>query len=152
MIQGVEFHLADATREFTRRRERARRERGNDGDVHHIHVAALRDHVAAAIDHNGQLGLGLFQKIAEHAVQRRYVFNRQDRDGAHAGSFCDLEPGSSGIATGSGAPCGASLCLLNLCNRICETAFNAAKTFWPLLEITSKLCSRFFRLLSTYSM
>ena len=29
----------------------------------------------------------------------------------------------------------ASLCLLNLCSKICETAFRVAKTFCPVLEI-----------------
>ncbi len=49
--------------------------------------------------------------------------------------------------SGSGGVRGASLCLLNLCSKIWETALSVAKTFCPVLDTTSKLCTRFFRLL-----
>src|SRR6266436_9602514 len=153
MIESVEFHFANPARKLTRGRKGSGGQGRNHRHIHHFHVAALRNHISAAVDHDRELRFGLFQKISEHAVQRRHVLDCQNRDRVHAGSFCvsDLV-GSTGIATGNAAPWGASLCLLNLCNRTCETAFSAAKTFCPLLEITSKLCSRFFRLLSTYSM
>ncbi len=68
-------------------------------------IAKLRDDVAAAIDHDGQFRLGLFQKVAEDAVERRDVFDRQDRNRVHASALCALGTGgSTGIATG-GAAC-----------------------------------------------
>src|SRR5262249_12367978 len=120
---------------------------------HRIHVPALRNHVAAAIDHHGQVGFRLFQKISEHPVEGRDVFDCENWNCVHVGRFCVWGlGGSTGIATGSGAPFGASLCWLNLCNRTWETALRAANTCCPVLEIASKLCSRFFPLFKTYSM
>ena len=113
-VDGIVF-VADSASELARGGERTGRERCNHRHVHRVHVAALRNYIAAAIDHHRELGLGLFEKITEHAIERRHIFNRQDRNGVHAGSFwVSGVVGSTGIATGSGAPWGASLCLLNL--------------------------------------
>src|SRR5207302_826238 len=50
-------------------------ERGEDGDIHHAHIAKLRDDIAAAIDHDRQVRLRFFQKIPKHSVEHRDVFN-----------------------------------------------------------------------------
>ena len=92
------------------------------------------------VDYNRQIRFRFFQKIAEHSIERRDILKRQHRDAIHAGAFSfSGAGGSTGIATGGGGVCGALPCLLNLWSKICETAFRAAKTFCPLLEITSKL-------------
>ncbi len=82
--------------------------------------------------------------------RRGDVLDRQGRDAVHTvageASF-GAAAGSTGTATGAAAPVGtASPCLLNLWSNICETALSEAKTFCPVLEMTSKLCTRFLRL------
>src|SRR6266851_7096707 len=153
MIERVEFDFADATRKLAGGGERAGGERRDNRDLHQVHVAKLRDNVAAAIDHDGEVGLGFFQKIREHAVEHSDVLDGQNRNRVHTIMFSSRGiTFSAGMAMAKGVARGTSFCLLNLCNKICETAFNTAKTFRPVLEMASKLCSRFFPLLRTYSM
>ena len=53
MVKSVEFYLANAARQFAGGSKRTGGKRGDDGDVHHIHIAKLGDDVAAAIDNDG---------------------------------------------------------------------------------------------------
>src|SRR3981081_400606 len=155
-IRGRRFGAISKAHRHSGRRWRNRNAPPTQGGecrhAHTSHRAKLRDPVPAAIDHDRQLRFGFLQEIAQDAIEVRDVLNRQARDRVHtaAPSFLAVG-GSTGMATGVGALFGTSLCLLNLCSRICETAFSDANTFCPVLETTSKLWTRFFRLFSTYS-
>src|SRR4029077_8468507 len=107
------------------------------------------------IDHDDQFRVRFLQEICKNAVERRNVFDRQSRDAIHTAageaSF-GAGNGSTDTAVGATAPVGAAApCLLNLWSNICETALSEAKTFCPVLEMTSKLCTRFLRLFKTNS-
>src|SRR5260370_65527 len=80
MIERVEFDFADATRKLAGGGERAGGERRDNRDLHQVHVAKLRDNVAAAIDHDGEVGLGFFQKIRDNAVVHSDVLDGQNRN------------------------------------------------------------------------
>ena len=60
MIEGVEFHFADASCQLASSGERSGGKRGDDGHIHHCHIPELRNDIAAAVDHNRQFGLRLF--------------------------------------------------------------------------------------------
>src|SRR5204862_52353 len=82
----------------------------------------------------------LCQKITKNTVESRDIFDGQARDRVHIAALCFcVTGGSAGTATGGGAVFGAAVCLLHLCRRVCESAVRDAKTFCPVLEMTSKL-------------
>jgi len=75
MIESIELHFANAPGEFAGGRKRAGSERRDHGHVHDVPIAALRNGITTAVNHYRQIGLGFFQKITEHAIKRRYIFD-----------------------------------------------------------------------------
>ncbi len=89
VVEGVEFDLADAAREFLGGGERPGGERGDDGDVHHCEIPVLRNDVAASVDDDRQVRFRFFQEVAQHPVERGHIFDREDGNGVHVARSLD---------------------------------------------------------------
>ena len=76
MIEGIKLDLADPASQLLGRGEGTRGERRDDRHVHDGNVAELRDDVTAAIDHDGQIRVGLFQEITKDAVEAGDILDR----------------------------------------------------------------------------
>jgi hypothetical protein len=72
----AELDLADPARQLLSRCKRPRRESRDDRYIQNRKVAKLRDHIAAAIDHDGQFCIRFLKEIGKDAVETGDVLDR----------------------------------------------------------------------------